>query len=429
MNAESLFEAVKSGDLAEVQRFLKRNPNIEVDALNGFGSTSLLNAIAKNHEAIIEVLLAYGAAVNGPVGAYRTPLQMACESEKADIVSSLLEHGADVDAMTAYDRQTPLIRTCWSNRNLSIAQLLINAGADVNGAGGVIAPLHVAAWNGNTEAIELLIQSGADVNILSSREYGVPPGVSAGSTPLHFVAAATFAEINEAQFSNLNILLAAGADSNIANPEGRTPLHLAALHSSFDVITALLDVGCDPLHQDNNGRTPLQYLYERHDEEAFSVYHCNIITALVAAGDRSWECVPTPCPGLEAAMLSVWQNAPDELPELVRRLNDPPGTLVELYAHMDGDDAMKKVVQEVLRVLHRHFAGFSHLKEDLLNSIFDFKFQEHSAAEEEEEEEEEEEIEEEDGVDDDEEEEEEEDDDDNVAALLLPSSSFLLYYY
>ena len=35
------------------------------------------------------------------------------------------------------------------------------------------------------------------------------------------------------------------------------------------------------------------------------------------------------------------------------------------------DYAMKKVVQEVLRVLHHHFAGFPHLKEHLFNSIFD----------------------------------------------------------
>ena len=106
----------------------------------------------------------------------------------------------------------------------------------------------------------------------------------------------------------------------------------------------------------------------------FSKYHFNIMTTLVAAGDRSWESVPTPCPGLEAAMLSVWQAAPDEMPELVKRMENPPHNLIEVYARMDDDDdEMKKVVQVVLRVLHRHFAGFPHLKEHLLNSIFGFE--------------------------------------------------------
>ena len=66
----------------------------------------------------------------------------------------------------------------------------------------------------------------------------------------------------------------------------------------------------------------------------------------MAAGDRLWQCVPRPCPGLEAAMLSVWQAAPDELPELVKHMENSPQNLIELYARMDDDEEMKKVVQE-----------------------------------------------------------------------------------
>ena len=98
MNTESLFEAVESGDLAQVQRFLENNPGIEVDALGGGSYTPLLWAILKKHKPIIELLLAHGAAVNGPVGAFATPLQWACISNTArsDIVSLLIEHGAAV---------------------------------------------------------------------------------------------------------------------------------------------------------------------------------------------------------------------------------------------------------------------------------------------------------------------------------------------
>ena len=67
----------------------------------------------------------------------------------------------------------------------------------------------------------------------------------------------------------------------------------------------------------------------------FSAEEFNTTTALVPAGDRSWQCVPTPCPGLEAAMLSVWQAAPDELPRLVKRMENPPQNLAELYARMN----------------------------------------------------------------------------------------------
>ena len=365
MNTAELFQAVKSGDLAEVQRILKHNPNIDVDALNDGGYTPFLRAIACSHIPIVEILLAHGAAVNGPVGALRTPLQRACLTEvRSDIVSLLLEHGADVDATTARERKTPLTLACDSNNiSLAIIQLLTDAGADVNGGGGWIPPLHDAASSGNKKAMELLIQSGADVNRVSTGECG--RSLPAGSTPLHFAA-------HKKGLSCLKKLLEAGADPNIANSAGQTPLHRGAVFrsSSVEIITTLLGAGCDPLHQDNDGRTPLQYLYYETRYSYFFSREFNTITALVAAGDRSWECVPTPCPGLEAAMLSVWQNAPDELPELVKRLENPPQTLIELYARMDDDEEMKKVVQEVLRVLHHHFSGFPHLKEHLLSSIF-----------------------------------------------------------
>ena len=361
-----LLPAIANGDVAAVESFLQ-TPGVDVDFLfegdEGYRYTPLNWAIHVNHQTIVEVLLAHGAAVNGPVGAYRTPLQMACAEDlvNEDLINLLLEHGADLEATTVDDRRTSLTIACRKYSNLGIVQLLLNVGADVNGGGGEDAPLHWAVTFENIEVIELFIEAGADVNRVSTGD----DIITAGSTPLHYAASRN-------QLTSLNTLLAAGADPNIANTNGRTPLHDAAWSSSVDVITALVDAGCDPLHEDNDGRTPLKYLYELHNEEPFSAEDFNVFTALVAAGDRSWECVPTPCPGLEAAMVSVWQAAPDELPELVKRMENPPQTLIELYARMD-DDEMKKVVQEVLRVLHRHFTGYPEVKEHLLNCIFGFK--------------------------------------------------------
>ena len=364
--AAALFLAIDDENVADVERFFNNNPGSQVvDTLDQYGLTPLTRAIQGNNEAIVEVLLSHGASVSGLKGAFRTPLQQACNNSNSrtkGIVSLLINHGADLNTISPRFQHSPLSVACSSDEKLGIAQLLVNAGANVNGDGGIIAPLHEAAYYKAKGAVQLLIQAGADVNILSNKSYAP---LSAGSSPLHFAAYG-------GNLDCTNNLLAAGADPNIANSEGQTPLHRAAYHLSVRVVNALLAAGSDPLHQDNDGRTPLRYMLQDRRNKLHSEFF-NILTALVAAGDRSWECVPTPCPGLEAAMLSVWQAAPEELPELVKRLKNPPQNLTELVPRMDDDDEMKKVVQEVLRVLHCHFAGFPQLKEHLFRSIFGLK--------------------------------------------------------
>ena len=63
-----------------------------------------------------------------------------------------------------------------------------------------------------------------------------------GNTPLHAAASAG----NELA---LNILLKAGADPHLFNPEsnGATPLHLAVLNDSVDCVILLLGAGADPM--------------------------------------------------------------------------------------------------------------------------------------------------------------------------------------
>ena len=56
-----------------------------------------------------------------------------------------------------------------------MAQLLIGAGANVNGYGFLGTPLHAAAFGGHLELAELLIAKGADVDARNSSARTVAP--------------------------------------------------------------------------------------------------------------------------------------------------------------------------------------------------------------------------------------------------------------
>ncbi len=77
---------------------------------------------------------------------------------------------------------------------------------------------------------------------------------------------------------------------------------------------------------------------------------------LVAAGDRQWDSIPSPCPGLESALLPVWTDAPDELGQL--------------FSHLE--DSVKRRIRAALCTLHhaspRHLPD--HIRMRLLNEAF-----------------------------------------------------------
>ena len=100
------------------------------------------------------------------------------------------------------------------------------------------ASIHVAALQGNVEAIREYIKAGSDLN--EKDEYG--------STPL--IIAITFGKTEVAR-----ALIEAGADMNIRDNNGSTPLHLAAFFCRPEIVRALLDNGANRQLRNNSGST------------------------------------------------------------------------------------------------------------------------------------------------------------------------------
>jgi len=82
-------------------------------------------------------------------------------------------------------------------------------------------------------------------------KYNVNVRNKSGETPLHVAAVAGSKEV-------LELLITNGADLNAANPRGRTPLHLAAEKHGKSAVEVLACHGADVNIKDKYGETPLQ---------------------------------------------------------------------------------------------------------------------------------------------------------------------------
>jgi len=170
---------------------------------------------------------------------YATIHEAAEHGSLAD-VKRHLSAGVDVDAKDELGC-TPLVyAVLWGH--LDVAEFLIDAGADIDGAGRALLIMAVRGQLADPAMVKLLIDSGADV----SRKY------RDGATALHWAACREKPDIAE-------VLIKSGADVNATSDIGSTPLHNAALTGRRETAELLIDAGADVNAKDDEGRTPLYY--------------------------------------------------------------------------------------------------------------------------------------------------------------------------
>ena len=235
-----------------------------------YGSTPLHHAagFSKNPAVFLEVLGAYlraGADVDVRNENGATPLHWAAShTEFPAVIATLLEAGADLEAATPWDNNTPLYLAAGSifNNNPAVVQALLNGGASIHARGynGCTALHSAASGANNAEVLEVLLKAGTDVNVQCYWD-GRPTGV----TPLHLAA------YENPELSVTETLLKAGADLDAREFNGETPLHrTAGIQSSYQenpaIIIALIAAGANLDARNDSGHTPLQGARERKKE-------------------------------------------------------------------------------------------------------------------------------------------------------------------
>jgi ankyrin repeat protein len=253
----TLADRIEARDRKAALEMIARN--VPVNAAQPDGSTPLHWAVYRVDEELVKALLARGAKAN-VLNAYgSSPLAEAVRVANVNIVTMLLDAGADANRANE-DGETPVMLAA-STGAVKVAEALIRHGADVNSREQFRnqSALMWAAAESHPEMVAFLVSKGATVNFRATandwpsqmtNEPRVQYRPTGGLTPLLYAARAGCQGCVEA-------LLKGGADIDLPNPDGMTPMMMAIDNSHFEVARYLLDKGANPNTWDWWGRTPL----------------------------------------------------------------------------------------------------------------------------------------------------------------------------
>src|SRR3954468_12743135 len=260
----ALHWAAQKGDVELAKVLLYASANLKATTRIG-GYTPLLIASKNGDAAMIEALTDAGADANTPTTNGTTPLMLASAAGKAAAVSALLAHGADVNAKETVKGETALTFAAAFGR-ADVIRVLTAKGADVKVTTKAVDLTDFAREEQERLAAERAQQGGRG-NAPGGRG-GAPqgpqvPGVNrqynytelvgywGGLAPMHLAA-------RQGELESVKALVDAGADVNQRGAgDPVTPMLIATMNGHFDLAKYLLEKGADPNLSQSNGVAPL----------------------------------------------------------------------------------------------------------------------------------------------------------------------------
>ncbi|MCO5571480.1 hypothetical protein L7F22_025220 [Adiantum nelumboides] len=250
-SGERLVSAARDGDLQEAQALLEFNPRLAKYSTFGVRNSPIHFAAAQGHNEIVSLLLESGVDVNIRNYSGQTALMQACRNGHWEVVQTLILFKANVHRadylngraalhFAAVNGHARCIRLLFADFfpprspdipqstreesflmksfvNKDLTARIVNQPAD----GGITA-LHMAALNAHSDCVLLLLDLLADVSAVTKIMGSAIDLLGSGSTALHYAACG-------GNTACCQILISRGADCNVENANGWTPLHVARL--------------------------------------------------------------------------------------------------------------------------------------------------------------------------------------------------------
>ncbi|NXO24390.1 ASB10 protein, partial [Cisticola juncidis] len=267
-----LQNALFTGDLDMLQKFFPTGAAVNLiietrgDALRWTSSkrglwslsyeqeltTPLHITAGRGYTDCLRLLLLRGAAVDLAPGG-RTALHAACAAGSAGCVRLLLGAGADPEAVSE-DGYRPL-HLCKSSDSIECVRQLLQRGARVNSQTEEEkdTALHVAARHGLAEHVQLLLHHGAELEVQNKE----------GQTPLNAACAQRHQPQDMARYYRVcQLLVEGGASINAADRDRQHPLHLACKNANAQIAELLLARGANVNVMNYGGNTALHNILQ-----------------------------------------------------------------------------------------------------------------------------------------------------------------------
>ncbi|KAA8594510.1 hypothetical protein FQN60_011645 [Etheostoma spectabile] len=250
--AAEFLAACASGDTEEAQVMLKEAKETKringedvaeiINCSNADGITALHQSCIDGSMDIVSFLLDNGANVNQVDNEGWTPLHVAASCGHPDIADFLLQQGASLSAVNC-DGDVPLDIALDETTEALLQDYTQRQGVDL-------------------EAAKRLEEEHIMVDARTWLTEGLPADVRhprTGATPLHVAAAKGYLEA-------LKILCQCGLDVSAMDFDGWTPLHAAAHWGQGEACRILAEQDCNMEARSNAGQTPFDVADESVEE-------------------------------------------------------------------------------------------------------------------------------------------------------------------
>ncbi|XP_024055878.2 85/88 kDa calcium-independent phospholipase A2 [Terrapene carolina triunguis] len=227
--------ACRKGNMECLCELVECHARLDVTDKNG--ETVFHYAVRGSNPEIIKLLgKKPSVGLNHLSNQVQTPLHLACQLGKEDVVLALLKCHAKCNVMGTLGYP---IHTAVKYSQKGCVQALLEV--DVNQV-QFKDPRYGAAvlhWAKNAEMTRMLIEYGCDVNSVSKT----------ADMALHIM-------VKRGRFDSAMVLLTHGALANAKGQDGNTPLHLAMKQDHLETIKALIVFGADVEIPNEFGETP-----------------------------------------------------------------------------------------------------------------------------------------------------------------------------